>query len=190
MEAERLRSKLATVEWKTDPFRYFYLENVFSDEFYAEILFNIPDLSRYHRYNDKYANRYLYNINETDTFWSKIDRMFRDVYGENIRVQLCKDLAGYSIGPHTDGKKEVSTILFYLPKYGDKQDHGTSVYTPKDKDFACDGSKHHSREGFDLLFTAPYKPNTAFGFIRSDNSFHGVEPTTKERDLMQVSVWR
>jgi hypothetical protein len=190
VEADRLRSKLATVDWKTDPFRYFYLENVFSDEFYAEILFNLPDLSRYRKYGGPYKLRYLYTITETDTFWSKIDRMFRDVYGDNIRVQLCKDLPGYSIGPHTDGKEEFSTVLFYLPKYADKQDHGTTVYAPKGKNFTSDGTKHLAREKFDVLFTAQFKPNTAFGFIRSDNSFHGVEPTTKERDLIQVSVWR
>lgn len=186
MEVERL---LSIINWNSDPFKWFYEEESFSPEKYEEMIKNLPDFSKYRKYNDLYPNRYLFDTT-TDSFWSGVCNDFRVKFGVNIRVQLCHDLPGYSIGPHTDGKKEISTILYYLAK-DDKDKHlGTSVYTPKNKDFTCDGKKHHPREYFDLLFTAEYKPNTAFGFIRSDNSFHGVEPTDKERDLIQVSVWR
>jgi len=190
MEFERLRERLASVEWNTEPYSYFYQTEVFSDPFYEEMLHNLPDTSRYHRYNDRYPNRYLFDMGGMDSFWNNVDTMFRDVYGKNIRTQLCRDFGGYSIGPHTDGRKESQTILFYLPKDASKQYLGTSVYVPKDRSFTCDGSKHHEFDKFDKLFTAPYAPNTCFGFIRSNNSFHGVEAATAERNLIQVSIWR
>jgi hypothetical protein len=175
--------------WNTEPYSWFYQTEVFSPEFYQEMMDNLPDTIRYRRYGGKYKNRYLFNPQD-DHFWNQVDLMFRDVCGVSLRIQLCRDFGGYCIGPHTDGRKETQTILFYLPKDGSKSELGTSVYVPKDKTFTCDGSKHHDFDKFDKLFTAEYKPNTCFGFIRSDNSFHGVEPSTSERNLMQVSVWR
>jgi hypothetical protein len=190
MEFERLRERLATVEWNTEPYSHFYQTDVFSPEFYAEMLFNLPSDFEYRQYNTKYAKRYLYDMATPKTFWSKVDQLFRDVYGNNIRTQLCRDFGGYSIGPHTDGRKESKTILFYLPKDDSQPYLGTSVYVPKDKQFTCDGTKHHDFDKFNRVNTAPYVPNTCFGFIRSDNSFHGVEPHSSTRNLIQVSVWR
>jgi hypothetical protein len=189
MEVLRLGERLASVNWDTEPYRHFYQMDVFSPEFYQSMLENLPDTSKYRRYNDKYKERYLFDMHSSE-FWNNIDMMFRFIYGNNIRTQLCRDFGGYAIGPHTDGRKENMTILFYLPK-DDTQEHlGTSVYTPKDRDFTCDGSKHHEFDTFNKVKTARYVPNTCFGFVRSDNSFHGVEPSNAERNLMQVSVWR
>jgi len=189
VETDRVRDRLKNPEWHKEPFEWFYQTNVFSDEFYSEILHNLPDLSRYRKYGGPYKLRYLFDMAGQDTFWNKVLSMFICVFGNNIRVQLCRDLPGYKISPHTDGQEEIETILIYLPKYG-AVGQGTSVYVPKNKGFTSDGTKHHDRALFDLLFTTEYKPNSAFGFIRSDNSFHGVEPTTQTRDLIQVSVWR
>jgi hypothetical protein len=184
-----VKEHLDSIKWNKDPFEWFYLENVFPEEFYWTMIRRLPFLMDYRQYNSLYPNRYLYDTSKDD-FWRSVDSMFREVYGNNIRVQLCRDLPGYKIGPHTDGKREIKTILFYLAEDDTQKHLGTSVYVPKDKDFRCDGTKHHEFDKFDLLFTAEYKPNTAFGFVRSDNSFHGVEAATNERNLIQVSVWR
>lgn len=175
--------------WNTEPYSWFYETEIFSPEFYRQMLKQLPDTSHYHRYNEKYKDRYLYDTRKS-LFWSGVDLMFREVFGNNIRTQLCRDFGGYSIGPHTDGQKENRTILFYLPKDDSRKDLGTSVYVPKDRSFECDGTKHHDFAGFDKVFTAEYVPNSAFGFIRSNNSFHGVESSNAERNLIQVSVWR
>lgn len=189
MEVERLRKRLDAVEWNTEPYSWFYQTEVFSPELYQDMQTYLPDLSEYRRYNDKYPNRYLFDTNKHG-FWARVAELFKEVYGQNIRVQLCRDLGGYAIGPHTDGRKETQTILFYLPKDDSMPQLGTSVYIPKDPSFTCDGTKHHDFDQFDKLFTAEYKPNTCFGFIRSNNSFHGVEPSNNERNLMQISIWR
>ena len=189
MEVLHLGERLASVKWNTDPYRYFYQTDMFSPEFYQSMLGNLPDIDRYKRYGGKYKTRYLFDM-RGDDFWKQVDGMLRSIHGINARIQLCRDLAGYSIGPHTDGRKDTATYLYYLPKDDANPELGTSVYVPKDTSFTCDGSEHHDFRLFDRILTAAFVPNSCFGFIRSDNSFHGVEPSNAERNLIQVSVWR
>ena len=188
MEAERLTGRLASVEWNTVPFQWFYATSVFTDEFYLEMVKRLPRIENYQRYGGPYKTRYLYKIKDNDVFWSGVKKLMEDFYGVSLRIQLCRDLPGYSIGPHTDSTREPATMLFYLAKDQTMQDHGTSIYLPKTRNFTSDGTVHHNRSDFDLHYTAPYVPNSVFGFVRSDNSFHGVEPTTAERDVLQVTV--
>ena len=104
----------------------------------------------------------------------------------STRGLFTKDLQGYSIAPHTDTMIRLITGVLYLPNDRDHPHLGTSVYEPKKHGFECDGTRHHVFENFDLLNTACYKPNSALFFLRSMNSFHGVEPITEdyERDCM------
>jgi hypothetical protein len=40
--------------------------------------------------------------------------------------------------------------------------------------------------------TAPYLPNSLFGFVRTDNAFHGVEPVIDldaRRDLLLYNLF-
>ena len=175
-------------EWHVEPYQWTYQTNIWDNDFYWDMVDSLPDLKDYRRYSGKYKNRYLYPAR--DGIWKIVEDSFKDLFGDNIRVQLCRDLPGYSIGPHTDDKKEIMTLLFYLPRNDNHPEAGTSVYEPLDPDFRCDGTKHHVFGLFRKLWTAEYMPNSVFGFIRSDNSFHGVEPSVIVRDLIQVSVWR
>lgn len=94
-------------------------------------------------------------------------------YDEGLLVQ---DITNYKLGPHTDARRKVVTMLFYLPP-DDSQSHmGTSIYLPKDPAFTCPGGPHHDRDRFALLHTNPFLPNSLFAFFKTDNSFHGVEP--------------
>jgi hypothetical protein len=95
----------------------------------------------------------------------------------NSDAVLVEDLTNHSMGPHTDHPRKALAMLFYLPK-DDSQAHlGTSIYLPKDPAFVCPGSgPHHRSDGFELVTTIPYLPNSLFMFAKTDNSFHGVEP--------------
>ncbi len=108
-----------------------------------------------------------------------------------INAHLVRDQSDYSIGPHTDHPKKLLSVLFYLPP-SDAQKHlGTSLYVPKEKGFRCAGSGHHRFEDFDKVRTAPFLPNSAFAFPKSDISFHGVEPVgtlERERTLLNYIV--
>jgi hypothetical protein len=96
-----------------------------------------------------------------------------EFYDESLLVE---DVTNYKLTPHTDAAKKVVTMLFYLPK-DDSQSHlGTSIYLPKDSAFVCPGGPHHPPQRFVRLTTMPFRPNSLFAFVKSDNSFHGVEP--------------
>ena len=91
-------------------------------------------------------------------------------------AMLIQDITNYKIGPHCDAPGKVITMLFYLPADNSQAHLGTSIYVPKDPAFRCPTGIHHSPEGFNRVATMPFLPNSLFTFVRSDISFHGVEP--------------
>ncbi|MBV1882734.1 MAG: FkbM family methyltransferase [Pseudomonadales bacterium] len=90
-------------------------------------------------------------------------------------VQFTKDIKGYGLGPHTDSPERLMSLLFYLPEDESLLSHGTSVYQPLEKGVVCSGGPHYDFDGFETVKTMPFKPNSVFGFIKTTNSFHGVD---------------
>lgn len=80
--------------------------------------------------------------------------------------------AGYFIGPHPDTPDRIVTAIFYLPEDGAPEGLGTKFYRPKDP--AYRSVAHGEFEDFDLVSSAPYRPNTALLFLRTPRSYHGV----------------
>lgn len=101
---------------------------------------------------------------------------------DNVRFYfdsyLVQDITNYSIGPHTDSPRKVISALFYLPQGTDQISLGTSIYLPKQANFTCEGGPHHDFANFTKLYTVPFLPNSAFVFVKNNQSFHGVEPIT------------
>jgi len=112
-------------------------------------------------------------------------------YSFNSEILIVKDKKNYALGPHTDRKDKLLTMLFYLPNDNQESHLGTSMYTPKDPTFNCPGGPHYERDNFNLVYTAPFKKNSAFGFIKTSNSFHGVEKVleTNERWLLLYDIY-
>jgi hypothetical protein len=100
-----------------------------------------------------------------------------EFYDEALLVQ---DITNYKLGPHTDAPRKVVTLLFYLPPDSSQKHLGTSMYVPKDAAFRCYGGPHHKHSNFDRVWTMPFVPNALFAFVKTDNSFHGVEPIADE----------
>ena len=107
-------------------------------------------------------------------------------YLENVsfhdEVRLILDKKNYSLGPHTDKPSKVISILFYLPKDLTQKETGTSIYMPKDLNLLDKElpHKHYPHEHFHKVITMPYVPNSAFCFVKTNNSFHGVEKLEME----------
>ncbi len=104
---------------------------------------------------------------------------------------VVQDRTKYSLGPHTDSPAKVLSFLFYLPADASMPHLGTSMYLPKDPTLTCPGGPHHSFDKFDRLLTMPYVPNTLFGFMKTPNAFHGVEPIAEpdvERALLLYDI--
>ena len=104
---------------------------------------------------------------------------------------LVRDSENYALGPHTDSPAKVISFLFYLPADDSRSHLGTSIYVPKDRQFACPGGPHYPFDRFDRMLTMPYVPNGLFAFLKTPNSFHGVEPVRDagvQRDLLLYDV--
>jgi hypothetical protein len=106
-------------------------------------------------------------------------------------AMLVQDYSSYELPPHTDSPKKVVSALFYLPEDESLSHHGTSIYLPKDRSKVSDGTAFENRADFDLAYTMPFKPNSLFAFVRTDDSFHGVqaldEPDVR-RDLLLYDI--
>ena len=122
-----------------------------------------------------------------------LDQRFGDLHQPHFydEALLVQDYTTYSLGPHTDSPTKVLSFLFYLPADDSLAHLGTSIYVPKDPRFTCPGGPHHPFEMFDRMMTMPFLPNTLFAFMKTQNSFHGVEPIQKagvRRDLLLYDI--
>jgi hypothetical protein len=122
----------------------------------------------------------------------------RDRFGDveswpevSVEAQFIRHRAGYFLGPHSDLYTKLVVLLFYLAPDDNLAHVGTSLYRPKDSGFSCHDSKHYPFDDFVKVKTAPYKRNSLLAFMRSDRSFHGLEPLSEQdvasgpRDLIQ-----
>ena len=104
---------------------------------------------------------------------------------------VVRDHTNYNLGPHTDSPSRLLSLLFYCPDDESMKHLGTSIYTPIDPDFRCPGGPHHPHDLFKKVATMEYRPNTLFAFMKTDNSFHGVEPIDDSgvlRDLLLYDI--
>lgn len=190
-----------------DPFTHTYAEGVFGDELYGEILKNLPGKGEWkphgaaHRDFLPLTNDGFQRLSkERAAFWKALcswlcsrDTMqvFLDKFGitQTCRVvpSLVRQKAGYSLGPHTDSPNKVLTVLFYLPQK-DCMEAGTVIYRPKARGFKCAGTMHHAFRDFETVKVVPFKPDSVFAFVKSDISFHGVEPVKTTRDVLQYNI--
>jgi hypothetical protein len=106
-------------------------------------------------------------------------------------LRLVRDHEQYKIGPHTDAPWKVISLLFYLPDAFCYEGCGTSIYVPKQPNFTCEGGPHYPFKPFDKIYTAPYIPNSCFGFWKTNTSFHGVEPVAVQfnRDILLYNIY-
>ena len=139
---------------------------------------------------DSYINWYNEHAEELEKFEPYIIHRFGNIPELHAETLYTYDRSTYALGPHTDSVKKVLTLLIYLPEDASLSHLGTSMYTPLDPTFTCDGGPHHKFHRFKLLKTAQYKPNSLFGFFKTNNSFHGVEPIKENirRDLLIYDV--
>ena len=91
-------------------------------------------------------------------------------------VILNTDHNDYHIAPHTQAPEEILVLLIYFSKKENTEGAGTSIYIPNNPKYECDGYVHRdSFDDFHELLTVPYRRNSLFGFVKTRNSFHGVD---------------
>ena len=121
-----------------------------------------------------------------DRFGDKLSKI-----GMTSEVLVVRDRTKYAIGPHTDAPHRFLSMLFYCPRDSSHEHLGTSLYLPLDPKFTCEGGPHYDFDKFVKVDTMPFRPNSLFCFVRTDRSFHGVEPITDDavaRDLILYDI--
>lgn len=198
------------------PFPHFFVENVFPRKVYHAILDKLRVKTDFEAGKQNYHGRRFgstdefpelgfmnttdFMVNVAKIFQNELNKRFagrdHDQCGIYHDLRLVRDGEGYYIGPHTDAAWKIVSLLFYMPQsdnmfHRPEETEGTSIYLPKDPNFRCPGGPHHKFDGFDRIYTAPYLPNSCFGFFKTDNSFHGVEPITRPmiRDVLLYNVY-
>ena len=227
--------RLRTAEVVMEPYPHYYLEKVFPDDYYRDLLEHLPTSAVYENLYevttlklDHFRHRDQRDLTEDWTralpeelkeFWDHFDDWFlgselaqavlesfaeplRPRIGEHenwpavsVESQLIRHRAGYFLGPHSDAHTKLVVLLIYLAPDESSANLGTSLYRPKDASFSCPNSNHYPFEDFVRVKTALYKPNSLLAFVRSDRSFHGVEPLSEQdvtsggRDVIQYVVY-
>ena len=102
---------------------------------------------------------------------------------------LNRDYANFALGPHTGGVSKFIVAIFYLPKDDRFSEFGTSIYRPREAGFVAWESLVYPHDKFDLVRTFPNLPNSLFVFVKTDNSFHGVEPGQDRNDGRNLLMW-
>jgi hypothetical protein len=221
---EHVISRLGTARVELDPFPHYYLEGVFPDDYYQDLLRHLPDTEVYENLYevtdlklDHFRHRNQRDMDEGWTsrlpqnlqpFWNSFNEWFlgaelaqavlqsfssqRASWPEaSVESQFIRHRAGYYLGPHSDLYTKLVVLLIYLAPDKSAEHLGTSLYRPKDPGFSCHDSKHYEFDDFIRVKTAPYRPNSLLAFMRSDISFHGLEPLsstdviTEGRDVIQ-----
>jgi len=214
--------RVINTQTSTWPHKHKFVENVFPDDFYAELLRHLPATTAYTRLSltgkvaeGDYEMRsgFLFNEehlarvpSETAAFWTGV---FREVFNtefvatmlahhaDEIQARLSREGVPYpdtihkdmilvrdtrssGIKGHTSDQKNLISCLFYLPTTEQYIGCGTTLYLPKDRAMRCWGGRHYEFDIFDKAYTIPYKPNSLFMFVKTDTTFHGVEPMQVE----------
>jgi hypothetical protein len=122
-------------------------------------------------------------------FSNTILKRFSVMPNMHLDMLYVRDRKGYKLTPHTDSPRKICTFLVYLAE-DSSQGPGTSFYRPNDTGFRCEGGPHHPRELFEITKTLPYTPNLMCAFVKTDRSFHGVEPIVLDtiRNLLICDV--
>lgn len=209
---EHVIYKLMNAQLQLYPYPHFFVRDVFPIDFYYDLARAINAATDYSAEDD---GRYHGRQFGRETLPSEIDGLrgfltkrfvkasltpFRaqleERYGKEAvpvysDARLVRDGRGYFIGPHTDAPWKLLSLLFYLPRDFFLQGYGTSIYVPRDPAFTCRGGPHHDFAGFTRIWTAPFVPNSCFGFLKTGKSFHGVERITEDvqRDVFLFNIY-
>jgi hypothetical protein len=116
-----------------------------------------------------------------DKFRMTLTARFGLVLPEIVAVPLIyRDFPGYRIGIHPDSAAKIATFQLYLPADDSQRHLGTTF---------------HLRSiwgGFERYKTNVFAPNTAYAFVRTDESWHSVDqlaPCEAPRNTLALTFY-
>ena len=165
----------------TEPYHYFLGAGLLKDE-------AVPDLKRDFPAIDKPGYLTVDEVQLNGRFKTLIDELESPEFTEEISRKWGKDMHPYprlttimkksqpkygSI--HTDGPSKVMTMLVYMNDDWGSDDGGRLRVL-------YDGKNYEP-----YAVEVPPVMGTVFGFLRSDNSWHGHRPFSGERKVVQIA---
>lgn len=216
---EGLVTKINAATIDSLPSDNIFMEEVFPADMYQEILARLPRDEQYHFIEHPDAilpngtkTRKLLDLSEgtiqqldvhAQPFWreftkilrsdvlqqaimrkfsQRITERFGEIWPEMVTVPiLYRDFPGYRIGIHTDAPYKLATLQFYFPNDLSQIHLGTSFHL----------RLQHNNQ-FMLLKTNPFKPNAAYAFARTDESWHSVNQlaaSESTRDSLALTIY-
>ena len=147
----------------------------------ASTLSRIPEASRHfwQQISQTFSSQALQDA-ITQKFAAKINERFGNKWPEMITVPiLYRDFTGYYISVHPDAPYKIATLQLYFPIDNSQVDLGTSFYLKMGNQFT-------------KIKTNQFLPNTGYAFVRTDNSWHGVEQINRPniiRNTLAITVY-
>ena len=211
---EFIKYKIMNAPIANYPYPHILIQNIFPDEFYEEILTNLPSIDEYTP-KPKYPGRQTLTLENFDRlnkekkdFWTKINQWLKSDDFSNLLLKkfsvnkkgvsdfyLHKDLENFEVTPHRDLRSKLVTYLFYLPRDDSLPNLGTNILVPKEGINIPDTTEHQKWELFNIVRSSKYIPNSFFAFTPCKNSYHAVKikfPENlkrKERDTIRGFVF-
>ncbi len=214
---DRLIERIKASQIDPNPSENIYLEDVFTAEIYKEILTRLPDDDDYHFIEhpdailpDGTKTRKLLDLTDetilmlkpwdqdfwrqmknvftskellqaiTQKFHERIQKRFGETWPEMITVPIFyRDYPGYFISPHTDAPFKIATMQFYFPSDMSQIHLGTSFLQKEPSEFR-------------VLKTNQFKPNSAYAFVRTDESWHAVKRMAvheRKRNSLALTIY-
>ena len=99
-----------------------------------------------------------------------------------VGLELMLDKAGFMLPPHTDGGRRDIGCLIYLAEADDPETMGTRLYAPIDPTLPERTRNGVRWEEVTEAASAPFRPNLALIWARSNASYHGVPFDVVDRD--------
>jgi FkbM family methyltransferase len=214
---DRIAARIAAAPLDAEPCGNIFMEEMLPESVYSELLARLPDDTAFDPIvhpdavtADGRTTRYLLDLtHETldrialadQPFWEAMIEVFTapaiaqaivTKFGATLRERfddalpelvavpiLYRDHPGYRIGVHPDAATKVATLQFYLPT-DESQTHMGTVF--------------HQRgpAGFERLKANSFKPNTAYAFVRTEESWHSVDelsPDEAVRNTIAVTFY-
>ena len=186
-----------------------------SENIYKELIMSLPDLKDLDPIDhpaaikkDGSVTRYLLDITPSTlsrlgiknrSFWAYIIKVFNSTeiskaivskfqktllkrFGSDMPEIAAvpifyRDLPGYKIGVHADIPTKIATLQFYLPEDNSQMHLGTVF---------------HNRVDRKQLKKNKFIPNSAYAFVRTDESWHSVDilgPLEKPRNSIALTLY-
>jgi hypothetical protein len=198
--------QVANAQIRSWPWIHVVFDQLFHADQYDQIMRNLPDaadlkdIRTVNDHPDHYsAQRFILTAEKYTEFWTNLEQQFLNGQLKAVLLkklsaqikqrleqavlqntefydtfQLTLDKPGYDLKPHPDVFNKIFTIVINLPQTDANSNQGTVIYNGPERQ---------------IIYESEFKPNTGFGVFRTNDSWHGIEPTTADRWTIQYVIW-